>query len=68
MFVVIPFKMARFTETAKPVIVAKELANHESDHLQKEFHKEQKNGIQDKAYIKRNIRTVHAIERAHKDA
>jgi hypothetical protein len=66
--VVIPFKMARFTENAKPVIVAKELENHEADQLQKQFHEEQKNAVDNKSYIRRNMRTVHAIERAHKEA
>lgn len=59
--------MARFTENAKAKIQVSDLENHPSDRLQKELHKEQKEAIKDKTYIKRNIRTVHAIERANKN-
>ena len=58
--------MVKFTQNAEPVIKNKELQNHYSDKLATELKKEAKSDIKSNEYIKRNIRTVHAIERENK--
>lgn len=51
----IPFKMAKFTENAKPRVNDH---NEAGDKLVNELHAEAAQAVTNKTYIKRNIRTV----------
>lgn len=58
-----PFKMSRFVDNAEAVYKTSELVNQEHDRLQSDLRKEAKQHVKDKYFIKRNISTVHKMDR-----